>query len=236
VTESEWLAATDPAQMLALLQGKAPKRKELLFGVACCRRVAHLFEGRRFWTVDEDEGPYLPRPSEFIEATERAAEQPAPLRFGEYGDDCPEDGFSDEGHATYAADAALYAANAERASAYAALAAAADSEGLGDEYQPTEVISALPAYAAERAAQSELLRDIIGNPFRPVAADPRWLTAAVVGLARAIDAERAFDRLPILADALEEAGCDDADVLAHCRSDGPHARGCWVVDLLLGKS
>ena len=80
-----------------------------------------------------------------------------------------------------------------------------------------------------------LLRDIFGNPFRPVAAEPRWLTSDVVALARGIYDDRAFDRLPILADALEEAGCDHPDVLSHCRGPGPHARGCWVVDGVLGK-
>jgi hypothetical protein len=75
----------------------------------------------------------------------------------------------------------------------------------------------------------------VANPFRPVTADPRWLTATAVALAQAIYEDRAFDRMPILADALEEAGGDDADLLAHCRSDGPHVRGCWAVDLVLGK-
>jgi hypothetical protein len=69
----------------------------------------------------------------------------------------------------------------------------------------------------------------------PVSLDPSWLTPTVVGLAQAIDADRAFDRLPILADALEDAGCDAADLLAHLRGDGPHARGCWALDLVLGK-
>jgi len=88
---------------------------------------------------------------------------------------------------------------------------------------------------SEMAAQSQLLRDIFGNPFRPVTVDPEWLTSTVVALARGIYDERAFDRLPILADALQDAGCETADVLDHCRGPGPHARGCWVVDLLLGK-
>jgi hypothetical protein len=82
----------------------------------------------------------------------------------------------------------------------------------------------------------DVIRCIVGNPFRPVACDPSWRTTTVVGLTDAIYTERAFDRLPILADALEEAGCTHPDVLAHCRGDGPHARGCWVVDLILGKS
>ena len=79
-----------------------------------------------------------------------------------------------------------------------------------------------------------LLRDILGNPFRPVALDPEWRTSTVVALAQGIYEERAFDRLPILADALQDAGCENEDILNHCRSKGPHVRGCWVVDLLLG--
>ena len=80
-----------------------------------------------------------------------------------------------------------------------------------------------------------LIRDIFVNPFRPVAADPAWLTETTVGIARGIYDDRAFERLPILADALEDAGCEDAELLAHCREPGTHVRGCWVVDLVLGK-
>jgi hypothetical protein len=84
--------------------------------------------------------------------------------------------------------------------------------------------------------QLKTLHCIFGNPFRPGAVDPAWLTSTVVELAHGIYAERAFDRLPILADALQDAGCENADVLDHCRGPGPHARGCWVVDLVLGKT
>jgi len=79
------------------------------------------------------------------------------------------------------------------------------------------------------------VREIFGNPFRPVAFDPRWRSSDVVGLARAIYEDRAFDRMPILADALMDEGCADEQILEHCRGAGPHVRGCWVVDLLLGK-
>jgi hypothetical protein len=81
----------------------------------------------------------------------------------------------------------------------------------------------------------DLIRDVFGNPFRSVEFLSEWRTSTVTGLAEAVYEEKAFDRMPILADALEDAGCDDADVLAHCR-DGPvHVRGCWVVDRALGK-
>jgi hypothetical protein len=88
----------------------------------------------------------------------------------------------------------------------------------------------------EGAATCRLARDIFGNPFRPVRVERRRLGAAAVALAREIYQEHAFDRLAILADALEEAGCDQASLLQWCRGPGPHVRGCWVVDLLLGKA
>ncbi|MDB5309346.1 MAG: hypothetical protein JWO38_3548 [Gemmataceae bacterium] len=78
-------------------------------------------------------------------------------------------------------------------------------------------------------------RDVFADPSRPAAIDPAWLTTTVVSLACEIYADRAFDRLPILADALQDAGCEDQQLLGHCRGPGPHVRGCWVVDLLLGK-
>lgn len=87
----------------------------------------------------------------------------------------------------------------------------------------------------ERATQAALLRDISGDPFPPPAFDPAWRTPEVVTLAEGIYAEKAFDRMPALADALEQAGCDNQVILGHCRGAGPHVRGCWVVDGLLGK-
>src|SRR5262249_12788383 len=82
---------------------------------------------------------------------------------------------------------------------------------------------------------THLLRDIVGNPFRPVAVDSRWQPSTVLALAGGIYEDRAFDRLPILADALQDAGCENPDILTHLRDDGPHVRGCWALDLILGK-
>jgi hypothetical protein len=93
--------------------------------------------------------------------------------------------------------------------------------------------------------QARLLRCVVDKPFRPVALDPAWFTwheGTIPKLARGIYEDRELPsgqldatRLAILADALEDAGCTDQDVLNHCRDVGPHIRGCWVVDLLLGK-
>ena len=84
--------------------------------------------------------------------------------------------------------------------------------------------------------QFALFREIAGSPFRPVAFDPTWRTPAVEAVAAGGYAGRDFARLPVLADALDDAGCDAADLLAHLRSPGPHVRGCWALDLVLGKS
>ncbi len=82
---------------------------------------------------------------------------------------------------------------------------------------------------------ADLIRDIFGNPFRPVTLDPRWLSSTVLDLARTIYDERVWERMPILADALMDAGCDNEEILNHCRGPGPHVRGCWAIDLVLGK-
>ncbi|HJZ59656.1 MAG TPA: hypothetical protein VKE74_32225 [Gemmataceae bacterium] len=87
-----------------------------------------------------------------------------------------------------------------------------------------------------RARNAEFIRDIFGNPFRPVPFSPSWLTSTVVAIARGMYEGRDFSAMPILADALQDAGCDHTAILDHCRSECPHVRGCWVVDLLLGKS
>ena len=83
--------------------------------------------------------------------------------------------------------------------------------------------------------QCHLLRDVIGNPYRLVACGPTWRSRTALAIAQAIYDENGFSNLPILADALEDAGCDNPEFLAHLRGPGPHVRGCWAVDLLLGK-
>jgi hypothetical protein len=81
-----------------------------------------------------------------------------------------------------------------------------------------------------------MLRDIVGNPFRPVAFDPAWRTRQAVAVAQVMYDDRRFEDMPLLGDALEEAGCAAPDILSHCRDLGPHVRGCWVVDLVLDKT
>ena len=81
--------------------------------------------------------------------------------------------------------------------------------------------------------QENIFREIVGNPFLPVDFDPRWRTDDVLGLARGIYANKAFAHLPILSDALMDAGCDDERIIGHCRDKCQHVRGCWLIDLIL---
>jgi hypothetical protein len=209
MTETGWLGYSEPKPMLEFLSrtGVATLRKQRLFAVACCRRIWHLLKDERSRAA--------------VEVAERLADGLA----------------SDEDRhiAFVSADEATENMRGEGAAWYHAACAAedlvyAERMGLFDSWYDASL-----AGESEEPAQADLVRDIFGNPFRPVVFDPRWRTETAVALAAGIDAERAFDRLPILADALEDAGCDHADILHHCRGPGPHVRGCWVVELVLGK-
>jgi hypothetical protein len=110
----------------------------------------------------------------------------------------------------------------------------ADAQGAAELCVPWAAALGVPA-----EVQAVVLRDVVHAPYRAVhgrASWRGWNNGIVRRLAEVIYKERNFDLIPILADALEEAGCTDADILNHCRRPGEHVRGCWVVDLLLGKS
>ena len=235
MTEAEWLTCEDPREMLE--GGWAwpfSERKFRLFGCACCRRIWPLItapESRK--AVEVSEALADGRSREGRRAAANGAATMVARR--------------DRGSAPCAAEEAskrlvrvyrtgsLLAGWASRTAYFAHEASYTGAYHAAGTADRAAFDVGNRAKVAERTAQAALIRDIFGNPFRPVALDPAWLTSDVLLLARGIYEERAFDRMPILADALQDAGCDSADVLAHCRGDGPHVRGCWVVDLLLGK-
>ncbi|MBN9119700.1 MAG: hypothetical protein J0I06_11180 [Planctomycetes bacterium] len=83
---------------------------------------------------------------------------------------------------------------------------------------------------------ADWFREAFGDPFSPVKFNPEWRTDTAVMLARSIVTRRTFDLMPVLSDALMDAGCEDGRVIGHCRSSRPHARGCWVLDAILEKA
>lgn len=218
MTETEWDACTDPQPMLEFVWRKATKRKMRFFAAACCRRVRHL--------IGEEWKAGIELAEAFAEdtATRRQAYQ-AQRRLAYNYRTIRE---SDNGEISGAKQAVLAALR------FDAFIAARDAHGYAS-FAASRCTERDEDLEAEKRWQADRLREFIGNPFRPITVNPSWLTATVTSLATSIYQERAFDRLPIVADALEDAGSNDEQVLAHLRSGGEHCRGCWALDLLLGK-
>jgi hypothetical protein len=233
MTEQEWSVAVESNTMLRFLceqsnivRRKAGRRKLRLFGCACCWKMSDQMtdaRSRAAVEVAERLADGRASASEGDDARGRAhqavisviwtSEELARERLGR-----------DQRRAAQAAYMVLE--NQYGNFAWAGLAWACDE---GDP-------AGHRAYLDEQREQAATLRCIFGPLlFRRIAVDPAWTTVTVKQLAQSIYNDRGFERMPILADALEEAGCTNVDILAHCREPGPHARGCWVVDLLLGK-
>jgi hypothetical protein len=228
MTESQWWSAQGPQEMLAALQatGKASDRKLRLFAAACCRNL------RRLVPAEGGGGRALAVSERFADGLATREELKAARKLAR---SCEV--------AAARLDAYQAAQETVSAATYQVRWLAIDFQGrdpiLAGYTAGTKAASRL---AAEQSSeQVALLRDIFGNPFRPAklaAAALSWNGGCVVKLATAIYQERAFGpaRMGVLADALEEAGLSDGDILSHCRGSGPHVLGCFVVDLVLGKS
>jgi hypothetical protein len=214
MTEAEWNRCSDPWEMLEFLRNtsRASDRKLRLFAVGCCRRLEAELPDQSSWDVVHLAEGYADgngTDQDLMEAR-RDAEESFRRHMAAFA--------AVQVTAPLAWDAAMGAVEAV--------------DYLGWEYYEE---------GEEREqGQTGLLRDLFGPlPFRAVAIDPAWLgwnDGTVRRIAEGIYEERAFERMPILADALEDAGCDSEEILAHCRQPGAvHVRGCWVVDRLLAK-
>jgi hypothetical protein len=259
MTEAEWLECDDPTPMIVSIHDRISARKVRLFAVACCQRVID-------WTKIADrihgsmlmaDGSSVPfnRGDDYRNAIDTAE------RFA--------DGEATEAQLNEACDAAgdnvLSGGDACDLDPFVSVALPDIAEVMltarrigqtchdlipwtPDDPRPTPAeVKALQ----ECAAQVGLVHDIFGNPFRPAAFSAEWRTDTAVTLARQMYESRDFGAMPILADALQDAGCDNPDVLDHCRgvaggdsgepaggspAQTTHVRGCWVCDLVLGKA
>ena len=245
MNEADWWAATDPVPLIDWLffDVLASERKMRLFACACCRRLERLTSGTVF--------------EEILNLTEAFAEgkatEVALTEAHRSGIRSHEENWR-----------GILDISPQAEACAAILCAADDAGGMGwrlhrnREWYRSEDNYPCPWWAAYHAAEAEnndasghnfgagrsaalhhvaFLRELFGLlPFREVGVEPGWLTPDVMSLVRGIDAEKAFDRMPILADALQDVGCANDDILTHCRREpGEHVRGCWVVDLLLGR-
>jgi hypothetical protein len=220
MTEADWLACSDPQKMLEFLRGRASDRKLRLFACVLARGVWHLLRSercRKAVLVAEAFADGMAS-RKMLMAGGNAAQQFA----GPY--------IAYERMEQFAAALATARATAyAQSGSYAAYQAARTGRTAG----------------VSPEGQCAYLRDLFANPFRSIALDPAWPTwhgGSIPQLAQAIYEDRDLpsghldhNRLAVLADALEDAGCTDQDILSHCRGPGPHVRGCWVIDLLLGK-
>jgi hypothetical protein len=221
MTEAEWLACDKLSSLWWFIRYRSNKRKARLYTIACCRQVWHLFVDpacRRAVEVSERYADRMSSREELIQ-TRRDAE------------------------ASWADWDGKRLAAAGMPSDAAGLAFAAAVRTAFNRPDPNDVAQLLQR-AAEDAPdlperQRLLFHDLSGpRLFRPVPIEHSWLAwndSVVSNMAQVIYDDRAFDRMPILADALEEAGCGDEEILWHCREEPEHARGCWLLDAILGK-
>jgi hypothetical protein len=218
MTEAEWRTSKDPAPLLTYLQAHVSERKIRLLACACCRGIwEHLPDrSRQGVEVAERFVDGLASPKDLAKAHGNA------VTFK-----------GEAGWAAYWATSIRVAGsilNVFQKAAELPAKQAGQKTGKADTYVAVQAESMLE--------QADLVREVVGNPFRATwvsQAMLRWEGGLLAHLAEGIYQERAFDRMPYLGDALEEAGCADQEVLDHCRSGGPHVRGCWVLDLVLGK-
>jgi hypothetical protein len=231
VTEAEWLAAADPLPMLDYLWEKTSDRKMRLYACGCCRRMWHLLECDGSRKAIEASELYADRriTQQQLAAACGVARRVSVQAFNNRLPSVP----------SPAALEAIYAAQEVARSALLKVRKAQLKLTL-----PASAILRATVCAElsnstrheERKLLADLLRHVAGNPFRPQAVAAECLTSTVVSVAHMIYDERAFDRMPVLADALEDAGCADAELLGHLHRPGPHVRGCWALDLILAKN
>ncbi|SRR5579885_2197733 len=267
MTEAQWLTCADPDRMLRQLLGRPTfggllavfglrraedrrsshrpsERKLRLFAVTCCARIASLFRDERSRAAVRTSAGYADGRvgEEGLRAAQAAAWEAVhantPGVFAEYVSVAGGSGTPTGKSQFWAARAAAEAASPEIEEVVLSVS---DVERAAIQAATETDSAATWAAAIGAAVRADLVREIFGNPFRPSPPVPEavlaWNGATVRRLAESIYADRTPERLPMLADALLDAGCDDEDLIAHCRSGGPHALpGCWAVDLILGKS
>ena len=233
MTEAEWRAGRDFDGMLEVLRHHhISDRRCRLFACACCRHAGHLIADASVWSL-------LERSEEYVEGLLAHAEVEE-LRAAEEARRPSVRPFSRMAMLGACLDIARYAIPSPHALSIAhevssQIVGALCTEDYEERGGHRDPVGRFILSDLGRDAQALLLQDIMGNPFRPVTFSPSWRTDTAVALAAGMYEFRDFSPMPVLADALQDAECDSAEVLDHCRAPGPHVRGCWVVDAVLSK-
>ena len=230
MTEQEWLTCAYPHSLVGFVIKKTTERKLRLFAVACCQRVKHLVDDEPCRAALEVFERFADREAADAESW-AAQQQVANYRAGVLGP-----------AARKAARAIANAVWIHRNGTYDVLKQSARALARDPARGISDTAGWDAATACEQEIQAGLCRDVFGNPFRSPAFEQTWITPLVRNLAQAaynirIHPARTLDqdRLAVLADALEDAGCNEPAILEHLRGPGPHVRGCFVIDGLLRK-
>ncbi len=218
MTEADWLSCSDPPTMLVFQHRKVTDRKLRLYACACVRLVHQTCPQE----VTAEELLAVEVTERFVDGISTDAET---AMFQRKVYDRHVNGYITIDARPTAVASIWGIATAIKVGSKACRVADRDAR-----YEAFD-----RGFRSALATHCDLIREIFGNPFRPIAVNPRWFTSTVIDLARTIYDDRVTDRMPILADALMDAGCDHEEILNHCRSNGQHVRGCRVVDLVLGK-
>ncbi|MFO0892771.1 MAG: hypothetical protein U0790_26975 [Isosphaeraceae bacterium] len=227
MTEAEWLTCEFSSPMLEHLREHhiGSWRKRLFLSLACCRRVAGMMSTDGLRAVEVAE--------RFVEGNATEEERwEAFVSSGEAMDEANELHTQKAVYCAYrfiqlAAEQEFPLTWDDDIAAWIAFTAPEAFGWTGTQWDETVL-------NRHRRDIADWVRDIFGNPFRPVTFAPAWRTPGVMTLATEIDERQSFDRIPSLADALEQSGCRAAEVLSHCRISTGHVRGCWVIEAILG--
>jgi hypothetical protein len=222
MTESEWLDERQAQTLLSFLlepgrlqRTRIGKRKLRLFSCGCCRLIWDGVESKHLRSALEAAEQFADAgggPSELERASELVGYAMAVLPSPDF---------------RYQQAASILVGYSIHPSASTAAVSSAMFH--------LPAIGSLTNERFPRRLQCSLVRDIFGNPFRPMAIDTEWKTSTVVSLAKSMYESRDFSMMPVLSDALQDAGCESAEMLSHCRGSRPHVRGCWVVDGVLSR-
>ena len=246
MTEEEWMASDDPNAVLSGLKQLTRERKSivsyrrsLLFSLACYRKRIERSVAPLARSVAEATDLFADGQDDYTPLYRLWQEAEKAVRKAQKNYEMVGDGWEVLAYSFVAKILSVATPSISREQR-ATRATEALERVIGEVCKNAgEGQSGAQRKQAERVAARLLargLREVFGNPFRPIAFDAAWRTSDVMALANGVYAERAFERMPILADALQDAGCDNADILAHLRDEtATHVRGCWALDLVVGK-
>ena len=213
MTEAEWLHHDEPDAMLEFVGKRLADRKLLLIVCGCCR-VRSTYESGAAYMAEM-----------FEKAADRSLDAHAKMSMMSTFNELMQ------------GNMLTFALRAMSGSEGSCLSLARTAIGMIRQLEQQQSTPQETPIAARKCEnQANVVREIVGNPFSQNEFDPQWRTSTVHDLTVTIDDERSWQKLPILADALEDAGCDDIEMLNHCRSEHAiHHRGCWVIDSILGR-